>query len=466
MLLHALIVCVALSVVSARSHPDTIPVRARGGKVYDDAVRALNDRQRLTAQYQNMTVNWFDQLLSHGDPSLGTFRQRYWVDYSALNSNIAILYINGEGPANGSPTGYLAEYGHSISAALFGLEHRFYGASLPAPLTNTTMLRYLTVENAMADLEAFRIFAETELLKRTMRWIIVGGSYSGALSAWMKEVYPNSYVASWSSSGVVNARFDYYEFDGHVMSVLPNVCAQTIQQVFSMFSAAYDDPAQRPAMMAKFGTPEYFSKADMAWMLADGSAMAVQYGHKDFLCDSIVPLSADPFTQYATIIKALWGQSFTSSCYYSTECLSNPKYSSQWAGAGYAWVWQCCSQLAYWQTSYPNSLRLSVITTDYYINQCRSAFDPSIFPDTYSFNTKFGGANPKATNVIALQGSDDPWRTAGVQQSLGPAYPMVLAQCNDCGHCGDLMSPSPLDPASLVAQRQQIVSYLGQWLNL
>lgn len=468
----AVVVACLVGVAQSLAHPDHIPSRARGGFVYREAVHALaTSRPETDTWTRNTTVNWLPQLVSHSDPSLGTFQQRWWVDYSAWQEgDLAMLYINGEAAAHGSPDGYMSIYGRNVSAVMFGLEHRFYGESMPAPLTNRSMLSHLTVENALADLEYFRLWLEANVLHRQMRWFIVGGSYSGALSAWMKEVYPTSYEAAWSSSGVVNARFDYFAFDGHLKSVLPVACEKAIRTVFDAFSAAYDDAALRGPMMAAFGTPAYFTKADMAWMLADGSAMAVQYGYKNQLCNTIQPLNQSTptsiFEQYATIIEDLWGANFGSSCYYSTECLSNPQYSDQWAAAGYSWVFQCCSQLAYWQTSYPKSLRLSAITTDYYIAQCRAAFGESTFPDTYAFNAKYGGATPNATKVIALQGSDDPWQTAGVQQSLGPEYPEVLAQCNQCGHCGDLMNPTPLDPPSLTAQRQAIHDTMNRWLGL
>ncbi len=46
----------------------------------------------------------------------------------------------------------------------------------------------------------------------------MGGSYSGALSSWFKFTYPDSVVGAWSSSGVVNAIFDFYEFDLQVFT--------------------------------------------------------------------------------------------------------------------------------------------------------------------------------------------------------------------------------------------------------
>ena len=455
-----------VAAIAALSHPDGFHQRARGGRVYREAVSALQG----SGQYYNETVNTLDQLIDHTNPAKGTFVQRWWQDRSAyVGGQYAMLYINGEGPVHRSPVGFMADYAHNISAAIFTMEHRYYGESLPAPLTDKATLQTLTVENALADLMYFVTYIEQNVLGKNMTWVVCGGSYSGALTAWMKETYPNKFAAAWSSSGVVNTRFDYYAFDGHIVSVLPPVCYKAIKQVFDTFSSMYDNPTTRQQVYDAFGTPSYFTKTDMAWMLADGSAMAVQYGSKDYLCDTIVPLNPDPLaalSQYSNLIESLWGPDFAAGCYYSTACLSNSSFASQWGPAGYSWVYQCCSQVAYWQTGYPGSLRLREITTDYYVDQCRQAFNPTIFADTYAFNAAFGGATPNAVNVIALQGSDDPWQTAGVQSSLGPLYPEVTAQCNGCGHCGDLMTPLTTDPASLVAQRTTIVSYMNKWLGI
>jgi len=47
----------------------------------------------------------------------------------------------------------------------------------------------------------------------TRKWMTIGGSYPGAMSAWFKHTYPTSAVASWSSSGVINPIRNFYDFD-------------------------------------------------------------------------------------------------------------------------------------------------------------------------------------------------------------------------------------------------------------
>lgn len=47
-------------------------------------------------------------------------------------------------------------------------------------------------------------------------WIIVGGSYPGALSAWFRYKYPHLVIGSLASSAVVLAVEDFKDFDEQI----------------------------------------------------------------------------------------------------------------------------------------------------------------------------------------------------------------------------------------------------------
>ena len=84
-----------------------------------------------------------------------------------------------------------------------------------------------------------------------------------------------------------------------------------------------------------------------------------------------MPQPSDILTAFASWTKDHYGANFGASCYYSTECLRNPAYKDQWPNQR-TWVWQCCSEVAYWQVAYPGALRSAVMTLDAFNSQVRS----------------------------------------------------------------------------------------------
>ena len=97
------------------------------------------------------------------------------------------------------------------------MEHRFYGESQPAEDWSSENLKNLNSLQALADLDFFIKSTDVYLNEKegsgTRKWLTIGGSYPGALSAWFKAVYPTTAAAAWSSSGVINAIQDFSDYD-------------------------------------------------------------------------------------------------------------------------------------------------------------------------------------------------------------------------------------------------------------
>ena len=102
--------------------------------------------------------------------------------------------------------------GANYEALLISLEHRYYGDSQPFDDWSTPNLKYLTSQQALADIASF-IDALNDSPNRKADWIVIGGSYPGALAAWFKSQYPDHAVGAWSSSGVIHAIKDFKTFD-------------------------------------------------------------------------------------------------------------------------------------------------------------------------------------------------------------------------------------------------------------
>ena len=104
--------------------------------------------------------------------------------------------------------------GAKHKAKLVALEHRFYGKSIPNLNLKLSNLKYLSAEQALADLAYFITKLNADKPDREV--VVIGGSYPGALSAWFREKYPHVAVASWSSSGVVYPIEDFWQFDQQI----------------------------------------------------------------------------------------------------------------------------------------------------------------------------------------------------------------------------------------------------------
>lgn len=266
----------------------------------------------------------FTQTLDHfGDAATAaTFQQLYCCDASFASggaSDPTIIVINGEGPMgkDRSPAdGFVAVLAQTLGAKVCGLEHRFYGSSVPPVGMTVEGLKYLSVEQALADVDAFTKAVATN----DGRVLVVGGSYSGALSAWFRLSYPGTADASYSSSGVVNAAFEFPQFDMHVGEAAGEACADVLRKT----TAAME--ADVPAAKKLFGiaNPSSLADDDFWYMAADSAAMAVQYGHKADLCSAMTNATAASNLPkaLADFTTSFWGADFPFNCFYNSTCLA------------------------------------------------------------------------------------------------------------------------------------------------
>lgn len=351
------------------------------------------------------------------------------------------------------------------------LEHRFYGQSIPNGDLSSDNYQYLTVQQALADLAHFRDVYQREHMPGstgTNKWIAIGGSYPGALSAWFRVAYPNATVAALSSSGVVLPVYAFHEFDEQVATAAGAHCADVLRRT----TRAFEWEIQRgngTRVRALFGARAEMDDADFFYMLADSAAMAVQYGHKNVLCDHLVgaaELGASLVDAFAQFTSDMYGKDFGSKCFYDTACLaSEPK---RW-GDDRSWRWQKCAQLAYFQVAPSSgSLRAKVVDLAYHERQCHAIFGDVVNPSkgVKEIIELYGGDRPRdGHRIFFSNGADDPWQRASVVETLIPDDEVAnLAVCDLCGHCGDL-GGNPNVPEPLKKQREEIISYLTKWLE-
>ena len=104
-----------------------------------------------------------------------------------------ILHICGEYTCQGILPARLfpLQLAYEHNALVVSLEHRFFGKSFPFPETNSSTLPYLNSRQALNDLAYFQQWFQDNFINKKYgtlnqfnKYLIVGGSYPGALSAW------------------------------------------------------------------------------------------------------------------------------------------------------------------------------------------------------------------------------------------------------------------------------------------
>jgi hypothetical protein len=173
----------------------------------DDHIRTQAQRRFAPHPHlvlpRSLVPGVFGQLIDHFDRASGQFGQRYWIDSQyAQGENAPVLYhICGEGDAE---QGYFLNdnaiaWAKVLGAHLVYLEHRYYGKSLPFSDLSTEHLKYLTLGNVIEDLATFQKWVTAKSGWKG-KWISLGGSYSGTLSAIYRQKHPELVVGALASS--------------------------------------------------------------------------------------------------------------------------------------------------------------------------------------------------------------------------------------------------------------------------
>ncbi|TDL29922.1 hypothetical protein BD410DRAFT_759045 [Rickenella mellea] len=457
------------------------------------------------------TTYTFDQLIDHNNPSLGTFKQRFWHTYEFYEpGGPIILFTPGEVAADGFE-GYLTNasiYG-MISQQQNGsnivLEHRFFGLSNPKPDLSVKSLQLLTLQQAIDDLEYFAKNVKLpmpggdQVTPDKAPWVLVGGSYSGALTSWTMVNKPGLFWAGYASSAVVEAITDFWEYFDPIRQFMPQNCSADAQAVIAHVDKVFSGSNMTAIDEIKslFGLSGLSHLDDVAGSLRnnfwDWQSLQPDSGPGSTFttfCDALEVqngVSAPPSGWgLETALKA-WGNFWTSS-YYSficgdsdaESCLGTHNASeSFWTDTSLnndarSWTWFVCNEVGYLQDGAPldhPSLVSRLIQPDYDFRQCTYWF-PEQFPNgarppnTALTNIRYRGWDVAIDRLFFANGKRDPWRDATVSSDFHfrqstSSQPIAVS---DGFHCSDLGRKNGMTDTTVAAVQTQALATMKTWL--
>lgn len=399
---------------------------------------------------ESTELNWqsksFQQLINHSDINAGIFKQRLFTleDFSETSDAPVIMFICGEAECR-APTKNSSVIAHakSIKAKVIAIEHRYYGKSQPFSDLSTPNLKHLTTLNALKDLRSVQ--SHYQMLGWNGKWIAIGGSYAGNLSAFYSVLYPKQIVGALSSSAPVIAKNNFIEYDAHIHKVAGPKCVSDILHVTNKIEKNINSDFHRFKKL--FTAEKIIRKTDFMYMVADISAAAVQYGFRDDFCKALN--GNDKVKAYADFGKKLfkiWGTAAEGFSFQSAEPISLKNHS---IGIGMRqWIYQSCTEYGYWQNAHPDSnkrSRSTMINLKYHQSVCKRLFGIDKLADTSAFNKVWlNSLKTSNTNapIIMTNGLEDPWLQLSITpdtiKTSGP-FPNLLSYfIKKAAHCDDL----------------------------
>uniref|UniRef100_A0AC34R9N7 Serine carboxypeptidase n=1 Tax=Panagrolaimus sp. JU765 TaxID=591449 RepID=A0AC34R9N7_9BILA len=378
------------------------------GRLVDGGfVPELDRKPRLDIDTGNFTakVDNFDLT------NLTTYDQRYWYNRKyAKPDGPQFLRIEGETTAKANwiadddlPLVSLAK---EIGASLFLLEHRFYGESQPTGNLSVASLKYLTSQQALADIKNFILGMKANFNFTNPRWILFGGSYAGSLVAWARELYPNSVYGAVASSGPVQAVVDmsgYLEVVYHTLKNYDPECVSSVKHGMLRVNE----------------------------LIKNGLIGMTKIN--DLILDEYKQECAD--VNYTTLIT--W--------FKDVEIGKNSS--------------NIISEMT----------DENVIPIDYFIKKCIDVFgdvfdNSTIYKNVDETNAIYKGQKGyNGKRVVFSNGSNDPWHVLSVLEPTNEQnYPILI---NGTSHCADLYPAKENDHPNLKRARELIRNHVISWVK-
>ncbi|KAJ4411335.1 hypothetical protein N0V82_009024 [Gnomoniopsis sp. IMI 355080] len=477
--------------------------------------------QELAANAGNVSAGaaTFDQLIDHNNPSLGTFKQRYWYNTTFWKGqgSPVVLSTVGEAASDQFFQAYLlnatmpGQHAQAMGAALISIEHRYWGESSPFAQLNTTNLQYLTVQQAMSDFTNFAANAQLPFdtgnasSAANVPWVYYGTSYAGNLAAWMAKLTPGTIWAYHATAAPVQTIFDYNGYYTPIQQGMPQNCSadmsriadhvdsvansgnttamKELQGMFALQDLAHADDFAEQVDTAGNGTNVAVPGATVPGSDGVGLEKALANYANWYKAESL-PGSCASFNvpEWSDPMNVQCFDSYNATSPFYTDKTPNDVINQQ---LGVQWVWMQCNQpMAWYHTGAPagtTSLVSRLKTAQYYQRQCDMAF-PTIDNATYGsngkpeqaaqdFNTLTGGWDITSTSrLLFVNGELDPWRSGGVSSPQRPGGPlastadMPVILVPGAHHNADLATAAGTANADVKAAQTNATAQIKQWV--
>ncbi|XP_065175160.1 putative serine protease K12H4.7 [Sycon ciliatum] len=440
-------------------------------------------------------AQWFQQTLDHFDTQvLTTWKQRFFVNSTFYKPGGPVfLQIGGEGTANPVwvVVGQMMVQAQAQNAMAILVEHRYYGDSHPTPDLSLSNMRYLSSEQALADLANFRDQYGSANNLSESKWVTFGGSYPGSLSAWARVKYPHFFHAAVASSAPVWSVLNFTQYLEVVQNSIgtdggPD-CLSAVQDSMKQVNEMLATASGRTQLKVNFNacspiTSDEMEIATFAQSVAGLFMGVVQYNRDnvafegrtevtisdvcEVMTNKSINVPVDKLVAVSKLLNAKNGQSgecFDSAYTDMVSSLKNSSYGSQEGGR--QWMYQVCHEFGFLQSSQANSSAQpfgNLFPVGTQVQLCEDVFgvNASGLANYIRWsNQNYGSLHLKGSRIVFPNGNIDPWHALSVlPDTIDLGTNVVPVLIDGTAHCANMYPSREDDLPSLVAARETIAN--------
>ncbi|XP_045494073.1 putative serine protease K12H4.7 [Colias croceus] len=438
----------------------------------------------------DVKTSWITMPIDHFDPqNKDTYQMRFMFndEFFGGDGYPIFILVGGEWDIveGWLRAGNMYEAARENKGYQFYTEHRYYGESLPYQNFTTQNLRFLNVDQALADLAYFISEMKSHPRFANSKVVLYGGSYAANMVIWFKQKYPHLVVGGVGSSGPILAKVDFTGYLEVVhqafLSEGGEQCIATIRQGIADTIAAMNTEAGRRELERNLRlcapldyNNEYelgFLSGLISWTFST-SVQQARPGSLRTICDNFATeaYGTNPMEKiggYIATIRNL-GEDDCWNINYENyiEGYRNRNTNSR------AWYYQTCTEYGYYQTAPRIGTvfdQLRWLSVAFYVDVCKQAYDPS-FDEAFVYaaadrvNRVYGGLEPKVNNTVNIHGIIDPWHALGVYEEdlseTSPTYTVPRAS-----HCFDMQRWLRTDTIRMTNAQQAARRLIASWLK-
>ncbi|KAF2198246.1 peptidase S28 [Delitschia confertaspora ATCC 74209] len=483
----------------------------------------------------SVPIDHFHNETRYEPHSNGTYDLRYWFDASHYKPGGPVIVLesgetSGVGRLPFLQKGIVAQLAEATGGVGVILEHRYYGTSFPTPDLSTANMRFLTTEQGLADVAYFATHVKfpgvnCSLTAPDTPWIVYGGSYPGAMAAFLRVLYPEIFFGAISSSGVTEAIYDYWEYFEPIRQFAPPDCVSATQHVTHVVDNILlnkNNTGKIQQLKAAYGLSGVTDNRDFANVLTGGiynwqstnwdpeeNSPEFYYYCRNMTTKPLYNQSADLRESVKDLLVAggygsnpnLENIMLNSIGYFNLTSVSRCKDSTQdecfstQNATFYAeddlntygwrsWNYQVCTEWGYIQTGNTPKDILPLISrtldVEYLTSFCQLSFNinSTINPPDVDRVNKYGGFNISYPRLAIIGGEADPWKPATPLADNAPKRnstteePVLLITGGAVHHWDENglfpNETTPTTPPSFVVWAQQfeknfVVDWLKEW---